>query len=82
MPERGAGGRIARAWYRRLMATSTPSPAVLAQRSEGAQNRAALHAADEESIARWGAFYESLPAALREELDQLGHEIGAGAPTR
>jgi hypothetical protein len=47
-----------------------------AQSSPGAP-RASLPDDEEEDVARWAAFFESLPAEEREGLEQLGREIGA-----
>ena len=53
--------------------TPTPAP-VSDERGQVAPN--------EEDAARWAAFYEGLPADLREGLDELGHEIGRGLRPR
>jgi hypothetical protein len=57
------------------MAARAPSLA-LAPPPEPIVKERANHAFDEADVARWAAFYESLPADLREGLDELGQAIG------
>lgn len=63
------------------MAATAPSAALLSRPGRVA-DESERHAFDEEDVARWAAFYESLPADLREGLDELGREIGRGLPNR
>ncbi|MFT3767453.1 MAG: hypothetical protein QM820_18525 [Minicystis sp.] len=62
------------------MATSIPFEA-LSPRSEQTSD-VALNVPDEQDVAHWAAFYESLPADLREGLDEIGCEIGRGMSKR
>lgn len=63
------------------MSTGFPS-APLAARAEHVADERSVDVPDDADIARWAAFYEGLPANLRDELDELGREIARDVSNR
>jgi hypothetical protein len=54
------------------MTTTTPSSV----RPPSSDEAPKASQTDENAVARWAAFFDSLPADEREGLDELGREIG------
>jgi hypothetical protein len=50
--------------------------------SQECRSASPAYVPDEEAVARWAAWYESLPEDLRDAIDERGRNAGKGTSTR